>query len=186
MKKSRTLIPEVIERRILLIRGQKVLLDGHLAGLYGVSTKVLVQAVKRNIARFPSDFMFQLSREEVETLARSRSQSVTLKRGKNIKYRPYAFTEHGAIMAATVLNSPRAVQMSVFVVRAFVRMREAMIAHRDVAEKLRELERRVGKHDEHIQAIIDVIRQLMAPPNPPKRRIGFGVEEPKVKYRIAR
>ena len=158
-----------------------------LARVYGVPTRVLNQAVKQNTPRFPPDFLFQLNREETRTIARLRSQSVTLKRGRHLKYLPLAFTEHGAIMIANVLKTKRAVQMSVFVVRAFVRLREGMIAHKDLSEKLRELERRVGEHDEHIQAIIEAIRELMTPPEPPpKRPIGFGVEEPKVKYRVSK
>ena len=132
-----------------------------------VPTRVLNQAVKRNTPRFPPDFLFQLNREETRTIARLRSQSVTLKRGAHVKYPPLAFTEHGAIMIANVLKTKRAVQMSVFVVRAFVRIREAIAAHRDLAEKPKELERRVGEHDENLKAIVQAIRQLMTPPELP-------------------
>lgn len=158
------------------IRGQKVMLSDDLARIYGVETRVLNQAVKRNGEKFPVDFMFQLSRQETEHVRRSRSPLVILKRGHNIKYLPYAFTEHGAIMAANVLNSPRAVHMSVLVVRAFVRMRQVLAAHKELAAKLAELERKLGTHDEQIETIFEAIRQLMSPPSSPERRIGFDVK----------
>ena len=187
MKSKRQLSPITrVESLILTVRSHKVILGSDLAAIYGVRTKALNQAVKRNIDRFPPDFMFQLSREEVEKVVRSRSQIVTLKRGKNIKYPPYAFTEHGAIMAATVLSSPRAVQVSVFVVRAFVRLREIALAHRELSTKLHELEQKVGQHDSQIRSIIDAIRRLMAPPEKPKRRMGFRVEEPRTRYLVKR
>ena len=128
--------------------------------------------------------MFQLTKEEVDYWLRSRSQIAILKRGKNIKYLPYAFTEHGAIMAANVLNSPQAVRMSVFVVRAFVKLREMLTTHKELAHKLAELERKLQNHDESIRSLVVAIRQLMRPqePQPPKKRIGFLVEEPKVPY----
>ena len=180
-----------IEQAILLVRGEKVILDRDLAHLYGVPTKRLNERVKRNIDRFPEDFLFQLTWEEAITsrsqlatlerdgkhLAGSRSQSATLKRGRNIKYRPYAFTEHGAIMAATVLNSPRAVQVSVYVVRAFVRLRRILAGHKALAAELDKLEGQVGKHDRQIAALVNAIRRLMKPPpEPPRKRIGFGAE----------
>ncbi|MCI0707034.1 MAG: ORF6N domain-containing protein [Ignavibacteriae bacterium] len=186
-----------IESRILAFRGHKVILDSDLAAVYGIPTRVLNQAVKRNLDRFPEDFVFQLTKVEYDNLRSQivtasseaeapslRSQIVILKksRGKHKKYLPYAFTEHGAIMAANVLKSKRAVQMSVFVVRAFVRLRETAIEHRELAEKLKELERRVGQHDSNISAIIEAIRELMTPREKPKRKIGFEVKEPKVKY----
>jgi len=168
-----SLIPaERIERSILLIRGQKVLLDSDLASLYGVTTKRLNEQVKRNAERFPVDFMFQLNAEEYKAL---RSQLATLKtgRGQHRKYRPYVFTEHGAIMAANVLNSPRAIEMSVYVVRAFVRLREVLTTHKDLARKLEELEQ---KYDAQFKTVFDAIRQLMTPPpGPPKKQIGFHV-----------
>ncbi len=163
-----------IERKILLIRGQKVMLSHDLAELYGVKPKVLMQAVKRNIERFPNDFMFQLILEEAKSL---RSQFVTLKkRGQHRKYLPYAFTEHGAIMAASVLNTKRAIEMSVFVVRAFVRLREILSAHKDLARRLDKLER---KYNTRFRRVFDAIRELMAPPPAPppdaepRKRIGF-------------
>lgn len=146
-----------------------------LAALYEVEVKVLNQAVKRNIKRFPADFMFQLTTVEA---ARLRSQIVTLKtkRGQHRKYPPYAFTEHGAIMAAPVLNSPRAVEVSVFVVRAFVKLRELSITHKEIAKKLNELERKVTGHDQAIAGLINAIRELMTPSEQPRRGIGFHVK----------
>ena len=175
-KSGKTAIAPVgqIDRSILLIRGEKVILDADLAELYGVETKVLNQAVKRNIDRFPGDFMFRLNRGE-------KAEVVTicdhLERLRYSPVFPRAFTEHGAIMAATVLNSPRAVQVSVYVVRAFVRLRRLLAGHKELGAKLDKLEARVGKHDRQIVALLDVIRQLVdPPPEPPKKRIGFQAE----------
>jgi hypothetical protein len=164
-----------IERSILLARGEKVILDADLAKLYGVATKRLNEQVRRNIDRFPDDFVFQLNRNELDNL---RSQSVTSSSGYGgRRYAPYAFTEHGAIMAATVLNSPRAVQVSVYVVRAFVQLRRVLGQNKQLAAKLAELERKVGDHDQKIVAIIQAIRELMAPPpKPPRKQIGFQSE----------
>ena len=167
------LIPSTaqIERAILLIRGHKVLLDSDLATLYGVPTKVLNQAVRRNVGRFPDDFMFQLTAEEATAL---RSQIVTLKRGQHRKYRPYAFTEQGVAMLSSVLNSERAIEVNIAIMRAFVRLREILASHKDLARKLEDLERKLGEHDEKFQVVFEAIRQLMAPPPEPKRgRIGF-------------
>ena len=160
------LIPtEQIERAIFLIRGHKVMLDADLARLYGVTVGRLNEAVKRNIERFPSDFMFQLTFQEHRGL---RSQIAISKKGRGgRRYAPYAFTEHGAIMAANVLNSHRAVQMSVYVVRAFVRLRAILATHKELDKKLAELERRVKSHDEHIQSLFEAIRRLMASGSPP-------------------
>jgi hypothetical protein len=173
-----------ISSRIRTIRGKKVILDFDLAEIYGVPTKALNQAVKRNLTRFPDDFIFQLTRDEAEMELRSRSQFVTLKRGMNIKYRPYAFTENGAIMAANVLNSPEAVRMSVFVVRAFVQMRDLLGGTKELAKQLAALERKLtARLDGHEVAIIEVLRRVMdildpppPPPELPRRRIGFQVE----------
>jgi ORF6N domain len=162
-----------IESVIVSIRGHRVIPASDLARIYGVETRTLNQAVKRNQEKFPSDFMFQTTRIEAETLIRSRSQTVILKRGQNVKYLPYVFTEHGAIMAANVLNSPHAINMSVFVVRAFVRLRHTIITHKELAAKLSELERKVVSHDGHIKSLFDAIRQLMEPPVTKSRRIGF-------------
>lgn len=173
---------------ILTVRGKNVILDSDLAALYGVATKVLNQTVKRNADRFPQDFMFQLAAKEV---AEMWSQSVTTSpRYRSPKYRPYAFTEHGALMAATVLNSPQAVQMSVFVVRAFVAMRAALPGTAALARKLAALEREVkARLDGHDAAIVDVLRRFMEildppplPEPPPKPPIGFGVKEKSARY----
>jgi phage regulator Rha-like protein len=174
------LVPEqVIEPKIFMIRGQKVMLSIHLAELYAVQPKVLMQAVKRNIDRFPSDFIFQLSGKEADSL---RSQIVTLenesdklsKRGKYSKYLPYAFTEQGIAMLSSVLHSKRAVQVNITIMRAFVKLRQILSVNRKLASKLKELEYRIEKHDEHIQAIFNAIHKLMTPPPvKPKPRIGF-------------
>ena len=187
--KSPTLVAEAIEPLIQIIRGHKVILDSDLARIYDVPLKRLNEQVKRNNDRFPSDFMFQLTVTEAEGTRRSRSQFATLKRGYNIKYRPYAFTEHGALMAANILRSKRAVAMSVFVVRAFVRMRELLATNKALAEKLAELERkltaRLDIHEETIRHILDEIKKLIEPgPLPPleqgpRRQIGFHVKDMK-------
>jgi hypothetical protein len=161
-----------VERLIVMARGQRVILASDLAAIYGVETRALNQAVKRNADRFPGDFAFRLSRAEAVALLRSRSQSVILKRGQNIRYLPLAFTEHGAVMVATVLNSPRAVQMSIFVVRAFLRLREWVAGQTQLAERLAKLEQRVGAHDHELKAIIRTIRELVLPAETP-RRCGF-------------
>lgn len=162
-----------IEPLIVTIRGRRVILGAELAKVYGVEPRVLNQAVKRNACRFPPDFAFRLTRDEVLELRSLRSQIVILKRGQHLKYVPLAFTEHGAIMAASVLNSPRAVQMSVFVVRAFVRLREITLGRSALGEKLSELERRVVGHDAELGKIVGTIRQLLQPPARPRPRIGF-------------
>lgn len=172
--KKVAIIPmERMVSRILLVRGQKVMLDADLAELYGVTTKRLNEQVKRNIARFPSDFMFQMNAREYRSL---RSHFATLKsgRGQHRKYLPYVFTEHGAIMAAAVLDSERAVLVSLHVVRAFVQLREMLSSNRKLALKLNELERRLATHDRTIAELIEAIRRLMTPPEPKKKRpIGF-------------
>lgn len=162
-----------VEQRIYLIRGQKVMLDFDLAKLYGVATKALNQAVKRNRERFPEDFMFQLTRAEIDSLGTLRSQSVTLKRGQNVKYRPYAFTEQGVAMLSSVLRSPRAVHVNIAIMRAFVRLREMLLSNADLARQLGALEK---KYDSQFKVVFEAIRQLMtppAPPAPPQREIGF-------------
>lgn len=181
---------EPVEGLIRFIRGQRVILDADLATVYGVSTKQLNQAIKRNLDRFPVDFAFELQTQEVTTM---RSQIVTASK-RNIRYRPWAFTEHGAIMVANVLNSPRAVQMSVFVVRAFVKMRETFVQNRQLAEKLAELERRLTErfdvHEKAIVHILDEIKKLMAPlpssPDPERREIGFHVRDKAPNNLVAR
>jgi hypothetical protein len=170
MKTNRT-TEQAIESRIVEVRGHRVLLDADLARLYCVEAKALNQAVRRNAARFPSDFMFQLTWEEAE---RSRSQIVTLNagaaRGRNIKYRPYAFTEQGVAMLSSVLKSERAVQVNVEIMRAFVRLRGLVGHNRELARRLDDLE---SRYDRQFKVVFDAIRELMAPPPAPKRRIGF-------------
>jgi len=170
-----------IETVIQTIRREKVILDSDLARIFGVETRVLNQAVRRNLKKFPSDFMFRLNLSEARQLNRSQAV-IGSQKHRDPRFLPYAFTEHGAIMAANVLNSRRAVQMSVFVVRAFVHLRRRVGAHNDMAAKLSELERKVASHDGNIRALFDAIRQLMAPPDPKKRKIGFLVEEKAAAY----
>ena len=177
-----------IESSIIEIRGSKVILDTDLAAIYGVQTFRFNEAVKRNRDRFPEDFMFQLTKEEVTSLI---SQNAMSKHGRGGRRTlPYAFTEHGAVMAANILKSPRAVQISVFVVRAFVKMREMLIEQRDLAKKLEDLEERLTERlDIHETAIVEVLRQVMTllvPPQnlpiKPKKKIGFEVKEPKARH----
>ena len=188
------LAPEAITLRIATVRGQRVIVDADLAALYGVETKRFNEAVKRNLAKFPADFMLQLTADEWAAL---RSQFATLNdgragRGQHRKYLPYAFTEHGAIMAATILSSPRAIEVSVYVVRAFVRMRELAVTHSDLAKRLSELEEKTEalamSHDTfsrntrtQLKQVFDALRELMTPPDPPKRPIGFVTPEDKAK-----
>jgi len=169
------LVPvERIARAILILRGHRVMLDADLAALYEVETRALIQAVKRNIERFPADFMFQLDADETERL---RSQTVILKvgRGQHRKYLPYAFTEQGVAMLSSVLRSPRAVQVNIEIMRAFVRLRQMLQADAQMAKKLAALEK---KYDTQFRVVFEAIRELMATPVKPKRRIGFGKEEP--------
>ena len=162
---------EVIERKIFIIRGQKVMLSPILAELYGVETRALIQAVKRNAERFPEDFMFQLTDEEYKNL---KSQIVISSWGGSRRAFPYAFTEQGVSMLSSVLNSKRAIQVNIAIIRTFVRLKQMLSTHKDLAQKLSELERRMEKHDEHIHTIFQAIRQLMnQPPEPSKRKIGF-------------
>ena len=174
MARSKALAAKPIESLIFLVRGQKVLVDADLATLYGVEVRVLNQAVKRNKSRFPSDFVFRLTARDLHNL---RSQPVISSQNHGgRRYLPYVFTEHGAIMAASVLNSARAVDMSIFVVRAFVRLRETLRAHRALATKLAELEQHLETHDAAIEDIMDAIRALTAQPDRPHRQIGFRAE----------
>jgi hypothetical protein len=175
-KRSAPVPVQDITRAILVLRGHKVLLDAELAGLYGVTTKRLNEQVKRNAERFPEDFMFRLTRTEVEALNRSHFATGSQKH-RDPRFPPYAFTEHGAIMAATILNSPRAIEMSVYVVRAFVQLRELLGSNRELARRFAQLEARLDKkltdHDAAIAAILSAIRELMNPPAPKRRSIGF-------------
>ncbi len=173
MSKQIAVLTKRVESKILQVRGHRVILDSDLAELYGVEVRSLNQQVKRNARRFPEDFVLQLTADE---LANLRSQDVISNPGHGgRRYQPYAFTEHGAIMAASVLNSERAVEMSIFVVRAFVRMREALAANQQIKAKLAELERRIETHDSSIQELIEAIRELMEPLPATDRRIGFAL-----------
>jgi phage regulator Rha-like protein len=173
--KRLTLPDQGIDNLIREIRGVRVILDSDLARIYGVSTKAFNQAAKRNLARFPRDFIFRLSKMEAEALQISRSQTVTLKRGQNVKYLPYVFTEHGALQAANILNSSRAVQMSVFVIRAFVKMRDELAANRAMAKRLAQIDDTLFLHDSALRDLYQKLRPLLAPPpDPPQKpRIGF-------------
>ena len=166
-KTSATRPVELIESAILFIRGERVILDTDLASIYNVETRSLIQAVKRNRERFPADFMFQLTRKEFDSL---RSQSVISTARGGRRYLPYAFTEHGALMAANILNSKRAVQASVQVVRAFIKLRQMLNSNAELARKLSDLER---KYDSQFKVVFDAIRQLMTPPEPQRKQIGF-------------
>jgi hypothetical protein len=168
-----------IESRIFLIRGQRVMLSTHLADLYGVVAKVLVQAVKRNRLRFPDDFMFQLTSEEFANL---KSQFVTSSWGGLRRATPYAFTEQGVAMLSSILKSQRAIVVNIAIMRAFVRLRATLALHSELASKLTALERKVAGHDESIRTLFDAIRQLMSPPAKPRRSIGFKVEEGRPRY----
>ena len=195
MSGAHLLAPEAITLRIATVRGQRVLLDTDLAALYEVQSKRFNEAVRRNLAKFPADFMFQLTADEWAAL---RSQFATLNasadqgtgRGRHRKYLPYVFTEHGAIMAANLLSSARAVEVSVYVVRAFVRLRELAASHGDLAKRLAELEEKTEalamSHDtfsrntrNQLKQVFDALRELMTPPDPPKRPIGFVTHEDK-------
>src|ERR1039457_3219347 len=171
------------------VRERRVILDSDLARIYGVETRTLNQAVKRNADRFPAGFVFQLTVEERARVLALRSQSVILKagRGQHGKYAPYAFTEHGALMAATVLNSPRAVAMSLYVIRAFVKMREHLAANAAILKRLAEIDQSLLLHDSALRDIYQKLRPLLAPePSPPRPEIGFHVKEDAVPYRTRR
>ena len=174
MGDKKELVPRVqlkdVERTILTIRGHRVILDADLSKLYGVSTKRLNEQVRRNRDRFPEDFMFQLTSEEKNEVVAICDHLSNLKFSPAL---PLAFTEHGAIMAASVLKTPRAIEASIFVVRAFIKLREILATHKQLARKLAELEERLGEHDEQIQVIFEAIQQLMAPTDKPRKKIGF-------------
>ena len=179
MDKSVIIPVEMIQSIIFLVRGQKVILDRDLAQLYEVTTGNLNKAVKRNLDRFPSDFMFQLTPEEYESL---RFQFGIFKKGQHSKYLPYAFTEQGVAMLSSVLRSKRAVQVNVEIMRAFVRLREMVSTQKKLEGRLSELESKIEDHDESIQTIFEAIRQLMAPPEKPRKRIGFDIKERRAAY----
>jgi len=171
------LIPvEQLDRAILLIRGQRVMLDADLATRFGVSTRALNQAVKRNLERFPDDFLFRLTPEEKAEVVTNCGHLSVLRFSRHL---PYAFTEHGAVIAATVLNSTRAAEVSVFVVRSFARVRQVLAGHREPALKLAEIEMRVAGHDASIRSLIGAMRQLLQPSQPRKKRIGFITDDDK-------
>jgi len=173
VNKIAIILAKKVGSKILVLRNQKVILDADLAELYGVAVKQLNQQIKRNAQRFPPDFQFTLTKAEYESL---RSQIVTSNNGRGgRRYLPNAFTEHGAIMAATVLNSKRAIEMSIFVVRAFVRMRESLLINQRVVSKLSELEARLDSHDAELQELVETIRELMEPLPANNRRIGFEI-----------
>jgi hypothetical protein len=183
------LIPvDRIEQSVYLVRGQRIMLDSDLAVLYGVTTGNLNKAVQRNLDRFPSDFMFQLTDQEARNLIFQIGRSSFGYGGR--RHRPYAFTEQGVAMLSSVLRSKEAIQVNVAIVRVFVRLRETLALHKDLARKLGELERRIEGHDGAIRSLFDAIRQLMAPPasgpKPPTPEIGFHVKEDSVPYRIKR
>ena len=187
MRKPSIVIPvERIQRAIYLIRGEKVMMDRDLATLYGVTTSYFNRAVKRNLTRFPADFMFQLTPDESENLRCQIGISGSSYGGR--RYLPYAFTEQGVAMLSSVLRSERAIQVNVAVMRAFVQLRRVLASHSELAQKLNELERRLESHDEAIQSLFEAIRQLMEPPLPdePRKEIGFHMREERVPYRIRR
>jgi hypothetical protein len=176
-KDSGYLIPtERLDSAILEIRGERVMLDYDLAAVYGVTTKALNQAVKRNLDRFPADFVFELTLDEKDELVTNCDRLATLKHSSSV---PYAFTEHGAVMLASVLKSKRAMEVSVFVVRAFIRMRRMLTDQRRFATKLAELESKLATHDKNFQIVFAAIKQLMLPPAPKKKRIGFVTDDDK-------
>ena len=188
MTKTTYKYSESIEQHIFFIRGMRVILDSDLSSIYGVKTKALNQAVKRNKDRFPADFAFQLKQEDLAAIDNQRgirSQIVTASK-RNIRFLPFVFTEHGALMASNVLKSSRALSMSIYVVRAFIRLRETLALNKDLAQKLSELERKVQSHDTELQAIVHAIRHLMEPPEKPKREIGFRVKETQAQYKVKR
>jgi hypothetical protein len=179
---SKEIIPvERIAHAIFVLRQQRVILDYYLAVLYGIETRALKQAVRRNPDRFPSDFMFELSEKEIDTVV---SQFVIPNRRKFGGAKPMAFTEQGIAMLSSVLNSERAIKVNIAIMRAFVKLRQILETNRELAEKFSVLERRVGKHDGEITAILEAIRQLMAPPEKPQREIGFHVREKAPRYRV--
>lgn len=171
MAKTKAIVPiDSMDSRILMLRGYRVMLDADLADIYGINTKALNQAVKRNRDRFPGEFMFQLNHREKDEVVTNCDHLRRLKYSSTL---PFAFSEHGAVMLASVLNSPIAVQASIAVVRAFIRLREILAAHKQLARKLDQLEERIEGHDQEITAIFEAIRELMQPPGKPGKRIGF-------------
>lgn len=190
---SNTTVVEVIATRIIELRGKKVMLDRDLAKLYGVKIKRLNEQVKRNRKRFPDDFMFQVIKEEINSLRsqnvtlNSRSQFATLKQGQNIKYLPYVFTEQGVAMLSSVLNSEKAIQVNILIMRAFTKLREILLTHKELAVKIEALEKKYAEHDQTIKAIFEAIKQLLEPPLVKEKKIiGFSVYEDEKKNTILR
>jgi len=176
------LIPQgTIASKIFLLRGKKVMLDEDLAALYSVETKQLKRQVRRNIERFPDDFIFELTQKEHQDFLRC--QIGTLKRGSYSKYLPYAFTEQGVAMLSSVLHSKKAIQVNIAIMRVFVRLKEMISTHKELAKKIAELERKMEKKDEEIHTIFQVIRELMSPPKKPNRKIGFHIKQVRVKQK---
>jgi hypothetical protein len=168
--KHQEILAGLIEKRILFVRGYKVMIDKDLAELYGVTTKALNQAVKRNPSRFPPDFMFRLNAKEKKEVVTNCDH---LKKLKFSAHLPYVFTEHGALMLASILNSKRSIEMSLAIVRIFIKLRELLLSHKELSFKLVQLEKKIKEHDDEMHSLFEAIRQLMSPPVPPRRRIGF-------------
>jgi len=179
--KAELVAPPHIEHTILLIRGQRVMLDRDLAAMYGVTTGNLNKAVRRNLSRFPADFMFQLTADEADSL---RFHFGSLEKGVHFKYLPFVFTQEGVAMLSGVLRSSRAEQVNIAIMREFVRLRETLSLHKELAHKLSELERKIENHDENIRTLFEAIHQLMTPPEQPHREIGFHVKETGPPYRV--
>ncbi len=177
MTDKKALVPiESIQRRILVIRNEKVMIDRDLAELYGVETKQLKRAVRRNIDRFPADFMFELTKEEYDSLRR---QIGTFKRGEHAKYLPMAFTKQGVAMLSSAINSKQAIEVNILIMRAFVQLRKMISSHKDLLRKVEEMEK---KYDEQFKVVFDAIRALMKPPEKPRKKIGFDIKEPRAAY----
>ncbi|HLX12404.1 MAG TPA: ORF6N domain-containing protein [Bacteroidota bacterium] len=183
MKNDAIMTAGLIEQRIFVTRGMKVLIDRDIAELYDVETKYLNRQVKRNPERFPMEFVFQLTRKEKAELVTNWHRFASLKHSSTL---PFAFTEHGIAMLATVLKSDRAIRMSILIVKTFVRLREIIASHKELSEKFQLLENRLEKHDQDIQAIVEAIRRLLEPPEKPSRSIGFKVSERIAKYEVPR
>src|SRR6266513_1915183 len=169
-KKKRVIPDEIVMNKIIVVRNQKIMIDRDLAELYGVTTKQLNQQVKRNLKRFPKDFMFQLNGEEKAEVVTNCDHLVSLKFSPNL---PYAFTEHGAVMLASILNSDRAIEVNIQIVRVFTKMREMLLTHKDILLQLEKMERKLTGHDEDIQLIFKYLKQLLNPPQQPRKRIVF-------------
>jgi ribosomal protein L23 len=170
LKKRKVIPDEVVMNKIIMVRGQKIMIDRDLAELYGVTTKRLNEQVKRNKKRFPEDFMFQLTEEEKAEVVANCDHLRTLKFSPVL---PFAFTEHGAVMLASVLNSERAIEMNIQIVRVFTKIREMLLAHKDILLQLEKIEKKLAGHDEDIALIFQYLKQLLNPPQPPRRKIGF-------------